>query len=331
MEDKLISIIIPVYNIEKELEASIDSILKQTYKKIEIILVNDGSTDKSLEKCVFLATLDNRIKVINQPNQGVSQARNAGIKAANGYYICFIDGDDWVHPALIERLSTIIENCELAVCNYTNEETETYKLNNKPDILDTTMALKILPQNEKISYSACAKLFVAKKVKEIFFDCNTGILEDYLFVCKYISQIDRVACIEDKLYVYKQRIGSAMHKTYNHKRLDMLYSYRKSFEIINHKQPQLLGLYYSSYLFDLIRLRLLIRNPKKFVDDIKIIDNEIINIMNNSIIKLSNSEKIKVAFYRFLPNLYLLLLRTYKRINDKRKRLILMHNKLIKS
>lgn len=102
MEKKLISVIVPVYNVEAYLERCVDSILKQTYKELEIILVDDGATDSSGELCDQLAKKDDRIIVIHKKNGGLSDARNAGIDASRGEYLSFIDSDDFIHPMFME-------------------------------------------------------------------------------------------------------------------------------------------------------------------------------------------------------------------------------------
>ena len=94
--EDLVSIIVPVFNVEKYLSRCINSLVAQDYKQLEIILVNDGSTDSSMTICKEYEKKDNRIKIINQQNQGLSMARNAGLKLAHGKYICFVDSDDWV-------------------------------------------------------------------------------------------------------------------------------------------------------------------------------------------------------------------------------------------
>lgn len=115
----LISIIIPVYNVEKYLSVCLDSVLNQTYKDLEIILVNDGSTDNSGVICDLYARKDNRIKVLHTDNNGVSSARNAGIECANGELICFIDSDDTVEENYIDSLvNTWVEDkSDLVICN----------------------------------------------------------------------------------------------------------------------------------------------------------------------------------------------------------------------
>ena len=104
-----VSIIVPIYNAEKWLEKCINSIIKQLYHNIEILLVNDGSTDKSLEICQKFAKKDNRIIIIDKPNEGVSKSRNIGIEKATGEYIKFVDSDDWLEENTCEELVELIE------------------------------------------------------------------------------------------------------------------------------------------------------------------------------------------------------------------------------
>lgn len=115
-----VSIIVPIYNISKYLEKCIESVISQTYKNIEILLVNDGSTDNCLEICKKYKKLDKRIKIINKKNGGLSDARNAGLKCASGEYIFFLDGDDFISKDTIEYLVSLLEerNADVCVCNY---------------------------------------------------------------------------------------------------------------------------------------------------------------------------------------------------------------------
>ncbi len=100
----IISVIIPVYNVERDLQRCLDSVIAQTYSHIEILLVDDGSTDNSCMICDRYAGIDSRISVIHQKNGGVGKARNAGLDAATGDYISFVDADDWLEPEMLEKL-----------------------------------------------------------------------------------------------------------------------------------------------------------------------------------------------------------------------------------
>lgn len=119
MESELVSIIVPVYNVEKFLKKCVESLINQTYKNLEIILVDDGSTDSSGKLCDFLKTYDNRITVIHKENGGLSDARNVGLSVANGTYFTFIDSDDFISLDTIEKLYSSMQryDCDIAVCN----------------------------------------------------------------------------------------------------------------------------------------------------------------------------------------------------------------------
>lgn len=126
MQGALISIIVPVYKVEKYIHKCIESILNQTYDKLEIILIDDGSPDSCPKICDDYALRDNRIKVIHQKNQGLSSARNKGIELAKGEYIGFVDSDDYIEPSMFQDLyNTIVENnADISICNF-------YVINNK--------------------------------------------------------------------------------------------------------------------------------------------------------------------------------------------------------
>ena len=121
MNEPLISVIVPVYNVEKYLENCVNTLVKQTYRNIEILLINDGSTDKSGWLCEELAQKDERIKVFHKPNGGLSDARNYGVEKANGEYIGFVDSDDYVHELMYEKLlnAIITSNADMSECTVT--------------------------------------------------------------------------------------------------------------------------------------------------------------------------------------------------------------------
>ena len=118
--ENLISVIVPVYNVEKYLDKCINSLINQSYNNLEIILIDDGSTDNCGEICDKYALKDNRIKVIHKKNEGLSAARNLGISISKGDYIIFIDSDDWVDKEILLKLLNLIKkyNSDIAVCDY---------------------------------------------------------------------------------------------------------------------------------------------------------------------------------------------------------------------
>lgn len=114
----MVSIIVPVYGVEKYLEDCVSSLLAQSCRDMEIILIDDGGKDRCPELCDKFAALDSRIRVIHKPNGGAASARNAGIDAAKGEYICFVDGDDWVHPDYVNHLLTNLGDADIGVCGF---------------------------------------------------------------------------------------------------------------------------------------------------------------------------------------------------------------------
>jgi len=127
---ELITIIVPIYKVEEYLRRCVDSILKQTYKNLEVILVNDGSPDGCGAICDEYATLDGRIEVIHKTNGGLSDARNAGIEVAHGSYVSFVDSDDWIHQEYIGKLYDLLRetNSDISVCNFIKTSSDNIEL-----------------------------------------------------------------------------------------------------------------------------------------------------------------------------------------------------------
>src|SRR5690554_2285343 len=157
-ENELISIIVPVYNVEQYIEKCMVSILSQTYRNIEIILIDDGSTDNSGNLCDTYSAIDPRVKVIHKKNGGISSARNSGLEVAMGEYIGFVDPDDWIETNMYESMYSNIKrnNSEICICNYIidgsdySRKTELpFNLNvlNKQEILEFIIPPLISPKN----------------------------------------------------------------------------------------------------------------------------------------------------------------------------------------
>lgn len=317
-DEPLISIVIPVYNIESYIKQTLDSVMSQDYKNFEIILVDDGSTDKTLAVCKAISFNNSRIKVIHQDNKGVSAARNNGIKNANGEYISFVDGDDIVAPNLIARMYQVMKNTEvdLVTSGYSRNPCELGNLTDiKPKVLERFNALKELPYNQSFTYSVWGKLFKTEIVKKILFDEKTGILEDYLFICNYLVNTHSVAVISDKLYCYMIRDGSALNKKFTPKRLDLIYSYDKSFEIVNRISKNLLPYYRCSYLADLISLKGTILDNKKEYYYLSVVDKKI-NQLKSSFLKGSRKKRLLILLYKVNPFLYYKVTSFYMRVKN---------------
>lgn len=218
----LISVIVPVYNTEKYLRRCVESICAQTYRALEIILINDGSSDQSPAICDALAKEDPRIRVIHQRNAGVSSARNAGLDAAKGAYIAFSDSDDILHPQMIERLYRVLceSGADVSSCEYTSSESEFAA---KPDpsihIFDAVNGIGDMLCNRHVTYSVCGKLFSRAAVKELRFSSAYSHHEDLLFCYEAFLNCERIAHTEEKLYFYFVNEASATRVPFSHKRM----------------------------------------------------------------------------------------------------------------
>lgn len=223
-----ISIIVPVYKVEKYLNKCIESIINQTYKNLEIILVDDGSPDSCSKLCDLWGEKDSRVQVIHQKNKGLSAARNVGLQFVTGDYIGFIDSDDFIHPEMFERmLKEILKvNADLCICGtrWINEDGSLYK-----NVIQSPIRNELMNQNdafEKLVWkngfyyvTAWNKLYKRKIFDEIRFP-EGKIHEDEFTIHHIISQCSLIVSIEKELYFYVQRENSIMHNSYSEKHLD---------------------------------------------------------------------------------------------------------------
>lgn len=220
--NELISIIIPVYNSEQYLSECIDSVLGQTYTSIELILVDDGSTDTSGALCDHYAKKDARIRVVHNSNAGVSAARNIGLDMAVGEYITFIDSDDIVEENYVFALySNIKENhSDLSFCKMAKyahgaivpmPENLPLIVNLETDLSLTSFAKRFCYGKDCISSSACRILYKRNIVSEIRFDKEIRIGEDWMFVLNAVFRSKKVTSVDEVLYFYRTNESSATH------------------------------------------------------------------------------------------------------------------------
>lgn len=240
----LVSIIVPVYNVEQWLPRCVDSLTVQTYKNLEIILVDDGSNDDSGKICDEYAEKDDRIVVIHKENGGLSSARNAGIKVAKGYYISFVDSDDWVLPEFIEKLySAIIENdCDLAECGFAALSSEVVPEDNRNDsfsVVDDIRAMKTHLEDGHFRQVVWNKLYKREIITVEFVEGKYH--EDVFWTYQIIANCKKLVHITDVLYCYFQREGSIMGVNYSLKRLDGVEATELRTHFINEKYPSLAG------------------------------------------------------------------------------------------
>lgn len=212
-----LSVIIPVYNVEKYLRECLDSVVNQTFKDIEIILIDDGSTDKSLDICKEYAQKDNRIKIIRQENKGLSAARNTGLNAANGEYIAFVDSDDYIDTTAYEIALAHINEADIVFFGIENFGE---KLSDpaQEDYCKLKYEGKVLPDNEIRRSSNCFawnKIFKKSIIDKYSIRFADGFkYEDAGFYWKYILNANSAYYINQNFYKYRRRSASIMAETF---------------------------------------------------------------------------------------------------------------------
>ena len=202
-KDPLVSVIVPAYNVARYVEKCINSLTEQTYRKLEIIVVDDGATDNSGEICDELAKHDKRITVYHKMNGGLSRARNFGIKKATGKYICLVDSDDYVEKDFVRKLvyKAEIKNADIVVCSY-NEKFLLARMMTGEDA-----AIRLLTKQENVDIVAWNKMYRRELFDKIQYPEGENY-EDTLTTYKLYAEAKNVAYIGDSLYEYVERDDS---------------------------------------------------------------------------------------------------------------------------
>ena len=225
----LVSVVIPVYNTADYLETCIETIIRQTYRNIEIILIDDGSIDNSAQFCDSYLMLDSRISVFHGRNKGLSAARNLGIQLSKGEYICFVDSDDFLSEFMIETLFRTIGKCDMAMCDRVKYFAEDDPVENKKIEHINDIKIMVFDGSAFLSKIYEAPKFIAawgKLYKRELFD-EIRFMEGYIFededaVPQLIHKSKQVCLIEIPLYYYRQRPESIMSAKFSIKNLDII-------------------------------------------------------------------------------------------------------------
>ena len=219
----MISVIVPVYNVEEYLEECLESIRKQTYQDIEVILVNDGSIDDSQAICEHFCQTDKRFRLINQKNQGQSVARNRGVKESVGQYILFVDSDDVINTNVLEVLLPYMKtDVDIVECRMTRNKEEFY-LNKISTIVfegNSTEAIINCISFKEVKFCAFTKLYRREIVEKIPF-LEGYIYEDVFTGINYLKHIRKIVVVDLNGYYYRVRPNSTMTKSFNEKDLDI--------------------------------------------------------------------------------------------------------------
>lgn len=247
----MISVIIPVYNVEPYLRQCVDSVAGQTYRDLQIILVDDGSTDGSGNICDEYATKDLRIKVIHKKNGGLSEARNFGLSLASGEYISFVDSDDYIHPQMMELfLKFALEsNADMVTCRYERDDEEFFLKSIDiasvvPEYFDGKKDFDSIIIRSNVI--ACCRLY--KKTVLEGFSYPVGKLHEDEYIHRILFKCQKVACLKEKLYFYRIRENSIMG-VFSEKRVyDELEAYEDRIAFaLEHKWTEIYHLAFGRY------------------------------------------------------------------------------------
>ena len=309
----LVSVIVPVYNVEKYLKKCVDSILNSDYKNIEIILVDDGSKDQSGTICDDYKESYNNIKVIHKKNGGLSSARNAGIEVSEGEYILFIDSDDYITEKFVGHLVDTMNKYDVDVVQGSYEKIdekerslyipkiENKSYHSKEDILEAFFIKK------NILVVACGKLYKKDLCKNISFKEGRNH-EDNIFIIDLFEKINSYACVDMSGYKYLQRSDSIVNSNFNEKKLDAIFATEYIVERCEKNWPKyvpyakILVCKSCFYLYcDIIRAKYKNINTKKMLTD-KFNDNYK-KIRNQDSILVSKVDSCRFFLFSIFPSI----------------------------
>lgn len=307
---QLVSIIIPIFNVEAYLSKCISSISEQTYKNLEIILVDDGSTDKSYEICEEWARVDHRIVVIHKKNGGLSDARNAGLNKAKGEYVSFIDSDDFIHPKMIQILLTacIEYASEIAICGYKDviDDNPTMGIENcaKYTTFSSEEAFDGFLENRDGNFVVAWNKLYSKNLFNDLRYPKGKIHEDCFTTYRLLLRAKKVVYVDKILYFYRYRPGSIMRVTDVEREYDIVEAYDEIKRFIQNSYSKKFDMAECQYILANLSV---INKAKRYSDNPKInICRK--NIKNSSYLKnkrLKHVQKLRAFLFCSMPRFYI--------------------------
>ncbi|WP_309088667.1 glycosyltransferase [Domibacillus sp.] len=319
-----ISIIVPVYNVEDYIERCLNTICGQSYKNLEIILVDDGSSDNSMKICEEFSKKDNRIRVIHQSNQGVSAARNKGIGAATGDYIAFVDSDDYIHPEMYERLYMLLkkEDADMSACFirgcWDSNYAEPLRDNIKIRVYDKVGAIKTVfdPEYEinGVGVVVTNKLYKKNLFDNLLFSTQVRRGEDEQIICYLMKRVNKFVITDERLYYYFNRQESLVHKKSNEaqnirEHLDLLNMYDERMVLFREKEFNDI---YNTCFFNMMNLTITSffnLNDKKIKKSlVKRYRYHFNEFSKRIFIDLPIKDKVRFFTFRIYPEMYTLIL-----------------------
>ncbi len=314
----LITVIVPVYNVEGYLNRCVESIANQSYRNLEIILVDDGSHDGCPGLCDTWGKSDSRIKVIHKKNGGVSSARNAGLDIACGEYIAFVDADDYISSNMLEKLANgaTLNNCDISICRVSSDKSAP---NEQAKVYENDV-LSLYLSDSLCEPSTPAKLYSRQIIQGLRFDSSIKIGEDYIFNFYAFKNARRVVVLEERLYYYELRENSAVHTL----KKEMLNRWKNTKSILESglltdKQYSALLCKYSGELFCIAREILKTKNKALINSHFGEIADEIKKYSNDfTALNISRANRMGILLLKISPKLFKIFFMLYFSFNTVR-------------
>ena len=325
---KKVSVIIPVYNCEKTIRRTLESITKQTYNEYEVIIVNDGSKDNSYQIISDYIKNDNRFKLVDQKNSGVSNARNKALSLITGDYICFIDGDDWISPDYFENITIDLDNHDMVFYSYIMVGKED-KIKSCDDTINNSSKKDFFEglHNASIFSPMCSKVFSKRIIKDIRFNEKMTKSEDADFTFQCFKNTDNYIYKNKAFYYYDINAGNLGFNYKNNKFKSKIYvyeKYEKFYEENNWNKKFVNNFYAKTYILDLVNhniengySRKKYEKYKKELNDTKQFDKKNVSRKYYYVLKIFDG---KYYFITYFASLFIRLLDIlYKRIKIGKK------------
>lgn len=314
--NELISVIVPVYNVEKYLRKAVQSIQNQTYKNLEIMLINDGSTDSSGDICDELAELDSRIVVIHKENGGVSTARNEAQKVAKGNYVIYVDSDDYIHEEMIQSLyeQLIAENADISSCSvmnvYQNSQTPQCSDENLYFVFNQEEFLREYLIGQRVQGTLGNKLIRKEITDQLEFPVGK-IYEDAYYHLQLVQVAKKYVVHTKPYYYYYHRNQSLTTNPYHERDLVYLDVYQKFYDLVQQQYPRIINeaFFRLSYAYFYIFDKMLLESDFEKINQFKMVRDYLkrnaIQIAKNTIFQKGRriaalALKINVHLYRKL-------------------------------
>lgn len=298
MKQPLISIVIPVCDVEEYVDECLQSVVSQTYENLEIIVVDDGSKDSSSEKCNKWQKKDTRIRVIHKEHGGPSDARNAGLKEVSGEYVGFVDSDDVLHREMYQRLYEMLTDtkAQISCCNAKRDKTFTDFQNKKPKkealrIYNAQDAQEAIMKETDIFVTVWNKLYKKEVIQDILFE-KGKIHEDEFWSYQAVGKAQKIVTTKECLYGYRQRKNSIMHQRYSLSNLDILDARAQRLAFYEKRFPKLVPFARCDLRFECIRA---------MQCSLLYLTGDTQEIAKKRVLKMVKKQPLKYADYRKLP------------------------------